>query len=283
MPGRKRFQKRGGRKYSKSSGRKPGKKGGKSCRLSKCQAKAVKKIVESKLDNFVEDKYQIESTYTALRAGSADDDALNKCYLKEITPGFALGTGPNNRVGNKVRVKFLGMQLRMKPHQKAATVTAGATNTTDPFPSTEKVKFWIIRTPANVQVDPDDLLTKYRRYGLWPQEVVQDVPSQQTKPSVKTLYKFNMSPRYRMLSSQTNTDINSVMTVYSIPQWSLKDIVVPFNKQILLNATTSNPIHHRYFLYIQYQSYFQDDLPGNWQDVEMPLVDIRTRWVYEDA
>lgn len=248
--------------------------------------KKVKKMIDVALDRRIEDKYLLESAYTALRAGDADNDATNFCYLQEITPGFSAGTAVNARIGEKVFWKGFKLMMRMRPIQYENGAAVSVSNSTNVVPITDSVKVWIISAPRDVTIAPSDLLVKFRRQGQWKQDVI--TTRKDDFPELKYVRKITKKPiklrrKFRTISGYpvTGAGVDRAF-LFSVPQMVYRDLFVPIKKKILLDNASGYPLKSKYYMFIQYGI-------GAWRTgydtntATMPEIDFRTCHIYEDA
>lgn len=276
------YPKRKGKQQAKRQFKNKGRKTGRRAMTKQ----AVANLIDKKLDARIEDKYLLDVNYTSLRTGDADNDSTHFGYLRDITPSIPKGTDENNRVGDNVFMKFMSIQTVLKGHNFAAGVTLAETNALNLFPAGIPVDCHLFRIISGEIPTVADMSATYRREGLWPQDVVQDDDEIKQKLKIQKIKSFRLKAQYRTIfGNQEDTSTGTPVVdcvAYSVPQMTFHTENVSIKQKWLINDTTNFPMKYSYYLYVDYK-------PQAWRQhydtqlLSMPDLDIRFRWVYEDA
>lgn len=268
----------------------------KKVQISKKFEKELDTMLNKKLDAAKEDKYLVDAVPHQLRFVDANNDAVNNLYLKEITPTIPKGDSVNDRIGNSVYLKYMSLNVMMQGHNYSGSVAQGSANGTNLVPFRNPVKIHICKVRAglggvlNSPPEAQDFLAKFRRQGVWPQDLIQVTDKQTIRHSIIKLKTLTMVPTYRTAFGNVETGSPPVveMCIYSIPQDTFASCHVPIKQKWLINDNSSEtalfnrPMKWRYFLYIDY---CHEDWRTGYDrtHLEMPNIDFRLRWVFEDA
>lgn len=255
-------------------------------KVSKNLKKQLNKLILKKLDDAQEDKYMIPDAYTSLRPGDTDDNASHFGYLQAITPSFPRGTSVSERIGDRVRVKFMSLIMTLCGHNYSGGVATNTSNTLNLVPFANPVKIHVFRCRQGVVPTVPLLEGKYRRQGLWPQDLIQEVDEQHIKQSIQKLSTTTCVLKYKQMfgnieDNSTGTPVVEC-TLYSIPQYSYKEIHIPVNEKWEINEANNEPMKWGYYLFIDY-GYQNWRRPYDTTHLAMPNVDFRLRVVFEDA
>ena len=283
------------RKYTKKSN---GKKTNGRKKSSNGVDKATKSYVDKKLDDAKEDKYLVDIAPINLTQSDAQNDGVHFGYLREITPSFTKGTGVNNRLGNAIFLKYMSVHLTCLPHNYSGSLAQATSNPINTVPFANPIKVNIFRIRAglggvlNNPPTVPDLLAKYRRQGVFPQDVLQNTAEQTIKQSIQKIKTLEMVPKYRSGFANVENMSTGVpvteLCIYSIPQETYAECNVSIRQKMLINDNAAEaqlvnkPMKWRYFIYIDYchqwwRSAYDRTL------LQMPNMSMRYRWVFEDA
>lgn len=274
----KKFTKR--RKFSRKKG------------LDKKAVKTVKQLIDRKLDEAVEDKYSLDQNFIPV---VANYDNASRSLIYEIGPTINRGDQQGQRLSNKINMKYLKMQIRLAGGRTNVKVVSDPVNQTityvnNLFEDSPKVRIKVVRVvkaladQLGLQTLRDSLDAKYPPYGFWRQDFDQDLGHNVTK-GCKTLAKTMLSLKYRQFTTPINENVAlnlpMAVQVVHVPQFTHTEMFIKLTKKWELDDATSENISYRYFLFVQFDSKWND---GTYDPVGPPtFLDIRRMYVYEDA
>lgn len=256
--------------------------------------KTVKNIVKDVLDTRIEDKFLIDAAYDDIKTHF---NLTHHTILKEITPTISHSELRDGRIGDKVLMKSLTVQVRMRPrfHFQPLNSSSGQTMlSNDIVPNLPPVKIYLFKIVRDmIPTDPTDellflnnlqsyLKVKFKVAGVYDQELQTD-DGQKVIKSVRQLGKaVSLPQKYRSFGLPST--ISGVpprdSIVVSSGQYVHKYIYAKINKKMTFSLN-DKPLQDRYFLYAQFSNDWMNtsyNVPTQPDDFS-----IRNRWVYEDS
>lgn len=275
--------------------------------LSKKEYKAVEKIVKRKLDEAIEDKYILQTSYTEQKTVFTPTTGS---MLFNISPTILKGTDISNRTGNNVKFKYLRMMVRYLPAKQGAfgvVDSSAPTYSENWHADMPDATVYFVRVTSKLAQSlstsalEEACMVKFRMPGKMWQDYAQD-SGQESVASIKLLDKFKMKTRYRSLTvpttqidsngtiaitglSFTNTPIyQPSCTNVQVPQYSYYDMYCKapaFAQKVEIENTFNKPLRYQYWVFVQLSTGFQ---VSTWNKVEQPeSFATRTCLVFEDA
>lgn len=259
-----------------------GKGRGKSRALTKSAEEQVKKIVDRKLDNRVEDKFILDQGYTDTTDEWAADTFMS---VQDLTfNSLDTGTGQSHFIGSKIWLK--GLKLRVRVLQQYAINTAVRPNPDEhdgwtlrpvecPISANLPIDCYVVRTPAQMKLNLDaDWKNEFRKIcknkfykdaGYYKQDLDQN-DSQSGLVGFKLLKHFQIQPKVRtFLAPTVNKTINAdageqyledLPYLVNVPMQTNADVYVPINQKILIDGTSDGePMKYDYILFCQFHGY----------------------------
>lgn len=254
-------------------------------------AMATKAYVDRKLDDLIEDKYVLDASYDPL---ISHWDTATRTIIKEITPTIPAGTSVSERVGQKITLKRLSIQLRTRPvsfNLDPPINTSLMVFSNNLVSDTGRIRIFVVSIIENIASSLTEsqlrvaLGVKFPTPGTWKQDQALSDGHKAVK-AIKMLTKKTLNKKFRTFAvaaeSQTAHTpflLNKVQVI-NVAQYSHCYLNVSFNKKIVLNVG-NKPLTHRYYIFAQ----FYDNWRNTSWDPPAPPHDfaIRNLWVYEDA
>lgn len=263
---------------------------------SKALAKTIGKIVDKKLDLKIEDKYKLDSVFSADHSASTWDSSTESC-LMNITPTIIEGADVNQRIGKKVTLKHLRVQIRFRPYSNmhvnpTENVTSGDfIFGTNPFVQLPPCAAFVVSLPRETWNSTSStdlrkaLAVKYKEPGVYRQDL-EDSDGQKIVKALRSVSQCKISRKYRVYTTfrepytSTGIDYPQAAVTMSCAQNTNSVIKAKLMKKILFE--TNEPAQLVYLLYIQCGSKWHD---SNYNGSLHRPQNLQTRilWTYEDA
>lgn len=307
------------KKYSRKS-KKPRKfvkrKKHKKLQVSKSLRKTFNKMILKKLDQQIEDKYILDTSFSDQ---SSTYDASTNTLLFNVTPNILQGDEVNQRTGNKVRLKYLRTFFRFLPsryhYNRSVDVSndQSITNTRNWFAQKPRVMVYLVRINNQLAAqisDPDlrvALNAKFKSPGHCWQDYAQS-SGQKALSGIKLMDKFQMAQVYRSMVTSwqplhadvtqmgsgqdfdLTPDHGGTAVQVSVPQYTYKNFLcskvaqkLEFNDEEATPPATTvqGPIKYQYWYFVQVGNGYNNSL---YNPIDPPQ-DFATRnvWTFEDA
>lgn len=272
------------KRYTKGKKKKP---------LGKTQARAVKKMIVKVLDDRIEDKFRLDTSFNTMLGGWSN---LDRSVSLDITPSLTVGTGAGERIGNKVFMKGLKLQFRYQPCERnvvadADVITNALLFTQDPVPQFPSMRVHIFKiveklavalTPGQMR---QSLEVKYRPPGFWPQDKAQD-PDDDAVKAIRTLKSFTLPTKYKILTTAVPSFsgppiVPDRIQMIACPLVQTYSCYVKINKKTEISNGDNKDTKWRYGVFCTDFS-FWTNTASQVQD-EPKMLDLRKCWLYEDA
>lgn len=266
--------------------------------------KEVKSMIRQAMDVAVEDKYKLDTEYNS-KTGTWDDNTKTLAF--NITPNIPTGTGIGQRLGNKVRLKYLRMFIRYLPaiHQHNEDISGdNPVNTTlNWFPVVPDAVCSLVRVTPDLKNNITDaqfreaVRCKVRPPGYAWQDFAQSVGNDSIN-GIKILDRFKLKARYKHMvcpfapiaqsiaavgaGYASTPTYDPVVTVVNCPQYTYKNFYcAKVSQKIEIDDESNSPIKYQYWMFIDIDNDFNDD---TYNPINVPKTfDTRQLWVYEDA
>lgn len=288
-------KKKGGRKtYRKKRGR---------FSERKLDAK-IKKVVDRKLDDAVEDKYVMD---TVFQNQIAHYDLATRTFLIDATLALASGVNIDQRLGQKIKLKYLRTFFRLLPSKRETQIEHLPMQawTENPLRDIPMFHCYFVRVNKDLVTKLTSselravLNSKFRTPGQCWQDVAQ-AAGKSGIVGIKLLAKFKMKPKYRTVTSSVNSEITQAVPdagapptygmvsnvsetiVMQIPQYTYKNLLCSkVAQKIELENASGLPLKYNYIYFIQTTNAYNDNV---YNPVIVPdSFMTRNVWVYEDA
>ena len=260
--------------------------------LSKNQKKAVKAIVDHKLDARIEDKF------VRMPLGVSIEGSYSGSYgmvLQEITPQLVVGDTVSERTGLKVQPKFMRMNIQYIPQGYDSpfidTESSNPVFSQGQLPPKIPLEVFVFRmvrkhydsTPTNDLMQAINV--KYRPAGLWKQDVLEINVPQETVRGLRLLKRAKLSSRYSSQIVRMKDDpalFHSRARVINCPLQSSAIMTWKFpSKNMLFENVNNYDANYVYFAAFRTENFLIDHA---WTPSAAPTKLIyRTCFVYEDA
>lgn len=236
----------------------------------------------------VEDKYSLDANFVTILQ---DYHEQTRRLLVDISPVINRGTEVAQRVGDKVFMKYLKLQLRYLPAKRnfrIGSVGADVAYANNLYTRLPPVKIFIIRVVKDLADNMTATLlrggleSKFRPRGTYVQDFDQSIGLELVR-GVNLIGKGQVSQSYKqsMISIVDFEQAGPTLRVVSVPQYSYASIFVKFGKKWLYDNASARPRMFRYLVYMQFTDKWQDTA---WDQPAVPEdIAIRKLWVYEDA
>lgn len=286
MPRTSTYSKNKGKNKGRSSNKRTNRKTTRDDNLNKSD---VKNIVKTVLDKRIEDKYLIDGGYIQLNNSY---NVMHNTILKELTPTINTGSAHNERIGDKVLMKSLTVQVRLRPrfHFQPLNSSQGqAQLATALIPQVPDCKVYLFKIARDmIPTDPQlqtqflnnlqsYLKVKFKQDGVFDQELQRD-DGQKVIKSVVQIGKVTKLPVRFQVAALPSYAQNVDGQVICSPKYAHKYCYARMNKKLTF-ALNNQPIQHKYFLYAQFDNAWRNnvfDPPQQPDDFS-----IRVRWLYE--
>lgn len=266
------------------------KKGQRKKGLSKSQKDMVKSIIDTKLDDAVEDKFSRMSLYHSIEQ---QWDAQYHQTLSIITPQIYRGDNVNQRTGLRVHPKFMRVELRYIPHGYDSAIVdseSGNPILTGQVPTKTPLDIFIFRMARRTYttLQSGDIMaavnTRYRAPGLWKQDTLESV-NQELLKALQLLHRQSLPSKYFSQMVRLRDDpvnFHSRCRVINCPIQSNARIQFKIpNKFMLYENSTDLDANYVYFMVCRQLDVRTDT---TYTGVAAPLkLEYRTVFVYEDA
>lgn len=266
-------------------------------RLNKSQFKQISLLIDKKIDLSVEDKFKLDSSFTDNSASGWD--ATTKTMFLNMTPTIAVGTAESQRIGLKVKMKQMRIQIRMLP-SFYSTLT-NTENTTDNLSITRNlfrnfppVNVYFVSIPRETHETTSNaelraaLKIKFKPSGYYRQDFLSST-EQKTVKAIKLISKCQLKQKFKNLSVYSPTfpilgggDSGDGVQVLNVPQIDNAVISHKFNQSWLFENSTNSPAKLTYYLYAEFSNKWYN--PSYDGQIDRPThFDTRSLFTYEDS
>ena len=243
-------------------------------------------MINVALDRRIEDKFILEANFVDHLASY---DVASKTLMYETNPHINQGTTGSSRIGDKVMMKLLRIQIRYRPGRTSLLIPTGPgwAPPSCPFPQYPTVKVFLISIDADTAALGQPTLRnaaaiKFREDGKYRQDVQQEV-LQTVYKSMRLVAKATMKVNYRSASfihPKYDAVSNSAVRIVKEPLVSYCVLKATLKEKLLYNIGNV-PARKRYFIYVQFSNKWHDPV---YNPIAAPgQFDQRALWVYEDA
>lgn len=265
--------------------------------LSKAQQKAISQLIDKKIDQSIEDKYKLDSSFTDNAA--AGWDAVSNTILLSTTPELDVGTSQSQRIGLKVKMKQVRIQIRMLP--KFYSTLTNTENTTDNlslsrnlFRNLPPVNVYLVAIPRDIHETTGGsdiraaLKIKFKPAGYYRQDFNTSVEQNLVK-AIKLIAKCQLKQKYRNISVYSPSfplagggESGEGVQVLNVPQYDNAVIKHNFNKTWLFENSSNKPAKMTYYLYAEFSNkWYNTSYDGT---IDRPEhFETRTLFTYEDS
>lgn len=262
--------------------------------LTKKETKQVTKMINRALDIRVEDKYLLDSVFSDIAAPAWD--ANTESILSNYTPVIVEGADAGQRIGKKVTLKNLRIQIKYLPYSRHfSTPIEGDNSETayalNPFQQLPPVEVFFISVPRQLYADVSGAeirqacAVKFREPGVYRQDFY-DNTGQRLVKSIKFIAKTRLSRKYRTLAvprgAYTSVGISypQAATIVNAAQFDNTVLKAKLGRKVLFE--TNSPAREVFLLYAHFGSKWHD--PGYNGPITRPQkFETRVLWTYEDA
>lgn len=296
------------RKYAKKYKAKPKKNGKRPYRRRKVQVtpglkNVMNKMILKKLDQQIEDKYKLD---TVVNEHSTNFDAVSKSMVFNVSPHIENGTEVDQRLGNKVRLKYLRtffQYLPAKGGQHGVVDSSSPAYTENWVAQRPDITVYFLKINSEMiqNMTEGELRTacnaKFRSIGHCWQDFSQS-SGKQAVSAIKLLEKFKMPSNYRQIvcpflplnstgtigsNDFTLTPVyQASATVIQCPQYSYHNMLCSkVAQKIEIDDSSNNPIKYQYWYFVQLGNGYNNN---DYNPISQPeSLTTRNVWVYEDA
>ena len=247
----------------------------------------MKAIVHKQLDLAIEDKFLLDAAYTAAHANYSP---VTRTLLREITPTITQGDQVDQRQGNKVKMKRMTMQIRMKMNAYNHIRTVGTVpwvSAENIFRDTGNVRVFVIRVVAELGtavlpvVIEGAMASKYNLPGSFRQDYALS-GGKSVMPGISVIGRTTLKKKWRTAICPVNdTGATPMQThILNVPQYDHTYLNCKLDDEFTYTLG-NNPIKHKYYVYAQFYDNWRNavwDVP-----IAPAIFDIRNIWIYEDA
>ena len=287
------YKKKKGYKRStrKSAGAKPRRRKPKKA-LTKRESSQVKKMIDKALDNRIEDKFRLDSSFNTVLGAWSN---LDRGVVADVTPTISVGTGAHERIGDKIYLKGAKLQFRYLPCERNVVLDVDQISNSivmsqSPVPQFPPMRVYLYSIVEKVhsQLSATELRAaldaKYTPPGLWRQDMAQDT-AQDTVKAIRTLKKFTMPTKYNILTTSVVGDpavgTPDRIQVIASPKMETFSCYLPIKKKLEISNVDNMPTMQRFGIY--YTDYSHWTATSVMVQDEPNMLDIRKCWIYEDA
>lgn len=272
-------------------------------RVNKATKKLLNKMILQKLDQSIEDKYLLDTSFTDAKS-HFDSGTMSMVF--NVSPHITNGDEVSQRTGNKVRLKYLRTFFRYLPAKggnHGVIDNSAPTYAENWMAQKPDVTVYLLRINSQMiqNMSASDLRVacnaKFRSAGHCWQDYAQS-SGQEAAQGIKLLDKFIMKTNYRQVvcpfqpvnlsgtltsSSFTATPVyQAAATVIQVPQYSYKNLICSkLAQKIEMNDAFNNPIRYQYWYFAQFGNGYNNQ---SYNPILAPEhFEFRNIWTFEDA